>query len=460
MTSFSYNDAIDTLYDFINYELKRQDRYSPDVMTLDRPRELLEKLGNPQQRYPTIHLTGTKGKGSVGAMSASILQAAGYRVGLYSSPHLQDFRERFQINQELISQDDLAQIVYDIKPALDAVEGITWFEVVTALAFEYFARQQVDIAVIEVGLGGRLDATNVLTPLVSIITSLSFDHIHLLGNSLASIAAEKGGIIKPGIPVISAPQQLEAQTVLKRIASEHNAPLTLVGTDWEYRSLSATRNGQSIVATHKNGTETTYTTALTGEHQAINTAVTIAAIEQVVASGIEVSDTAIQEGLRTVNWPGRLEVVQENPLVVLDAAHNRASAKWLRESLSTLFNARPITLVFGAKGDKDIHGMMEELLPIVDQIIITQAVDSRAESPEEIVNIIQDIGYQGEIQVIPVVSNAIAAATTSVGDTGMVCLTGSLYVVGEARTAYGLPAGKVVSLANKSGMTTSTIDLE
>lgn len=460
MTSFSYNDAIDTLYDFINYELKRQDRYSPDVMTLDRPRELLEKLGNPQQRYPTIHLTGTKGKGSVGAMCASILQASGYRVGLYSSPHLQDFRERFQINQELISQDDLAQIVYDIKPALDAVEGITWFEVVTALAFEYFARQEVDIAVIEVGLGGRLDATNVLTPLVSIITSLSFDHIHLLGNSLASIAAEKGGIIKPGIPVISAPQQLEAQAVLKRIALERGAPLTLVGTDWEYRSLSATRNGQSIVATNKNGTETTYTTALTGEHQAINTAVTIAAIEQVVASGIEVSDSAIQEGLHTVNWPGRLEVVQENPLVVLDAAHNRASAKWLCESLSTLFDARPITLVFGAKGDKDIHGMMEELLPIVDQIIITQAVDSRAESPEEIVHIVQDIGYQGEIQVIPVVSSAIAAATTSVGDTGMVCLTGSLYVVGEARTAYELPAGKVVGLANKSGMTTSTIDLE
>lgn len=460
MPSFSYNDAIDTLYDFINYELKRQDRYSPDVMTLDRPRELLEKLGNPQERYPTIHLTGTKGKGSVGAMCASILQTSGYRVGLYSSPHLQDFRERFQVNGGMISQDDVAQIVYDIKPALAAVEGITWFEVVTALAFEYFARQKVDIAVIEVGLGGRLDATNVLKPLVSVITSLSFDHTHLLGNSLASIAAEKGGIIKSDIPVVSAPQQPEAQAVLEHIAAERGAPLTLVGKDWQYSTLPASRNGQSIVA-QSNGSESTYTTALLGEHQAINTAVTIATIEQVQSAGIEIPQTAIHAGLANVNWPGRLEIVQENPLLILDAAHNRASARWLRESLSTVFNARPLTLVFGAKGDKDIIGMMEELIPIVDQLIITQAVDSRAESPQEIVHITQDAGYQGDIQVIPVVSEAVEAAIASVGTDGLVCVTGSLYVVGEARTTYGLPVGKIVKQSDESDrVSTSTIDLD
>lgn len=464
MTSFTYNDAIDTLYDFINYELKRQDRYSPDVMTLDRPRELLAILSNPQAQYPTIHLTGTKGKGSIGAMCASILQASGYRVGLYSSPHLQDFRERFQINGKLISQDDLTQIVYDIKPSLEAVDGITWFEVVTALAFEYFARQKVDIAVIEVGLGGRLDATNVLTPLVSVITSLSFDHIHLLGNSLASIAAEKGGIIKSNVPVISAPQPPEAQAVLEQIAAERGAPFTLVGRDWQYSALPSSRNGQGIVTqsnSSENTSEITYTTALIGEHQAINTAVTIATIESVQSSGINIPETAIHTGLANVNWPGRLEVVQENPLLIFDAAHNRASARWLRESLSTLFNAQPLTLVFGAKGDKDIRGMMEELLPIVDQLVITQAVDSRAESPEEIVHIARDAGYQGDIQVIPVVSEAVAVAMTSVGVSGMVCVTGSLYVVGEARTAYGLPVGKTAQHTDESDIvSTSTVDLD
>jgi dihydrofolate synthase/folylpolyglutamate synthase len=192
----SYSDAIDYLYGFINWEVERHMRYSPEVMTLDRPRQVLAAFGNPQNAYPTIHITGTKGKGSVGAMCASALQAAGLNAGLYSSPHLQDFRERFRINNRLIDQDDFTALVNQMRPVIDEIPDITWFEVTTALAFLYFAQQPVDIAVIEVGLGGRLDATNVIKPVVSVITSLSYDHTHLLGDSLASIAREKGGIIK------------------------------------------------------------------------------------------------------------------------------------------------------------------------------------------------------------------------------------------------------------------------
>ncbi|MCB9437532.1 MAG: bifunctional folylpolyglutamate synthase/dihydrofolate synthase [Anaerolineales bacterium] len=435
--SFSYSDALDTLYSFINYELKRQDRYSPDVMTLERPLRLLELMGNPHQRYPTVHLTGTKGKGSVGAMTAAILQASGYKVGLYSSPHLQDFRERFQINQQMVSQEDVAQIVYDLKPLFEAVEELTWFEVTTALAFEYFARQGVDIAVIEVGLGGRLDATNVVRPVVSIITSLSYDHTHLLGNSLASIAAEKGGIIKHGVPLVSAPQDLEALEVLERICQERQAPMTLVGREWPYTSYPVELTGQRVVA---NGIE--YRTPLIGQHQAINTAVVTAAIEHVRQAGIAVPETAAHEGLASVSWPGRLEIVQQNPALVFDAAHNRASARCLREALQSLFGERPLTLVFGAKGDKDIVGMMDELLPYVDHLVITQAIDSRAEGTDTLVAIAHQTGYTGPITVQPVVGEAVQFALANTK--GMVCVTGSLYVVGEARTVLGLQPGKAI----------------
>lgn len=456
MTPISYNDALDLLYGYINYELQRQDRYSPDVMTLERPEKLMALLGNPEKRYPTLHLTGTKGKGSVGAMSASVLQAAGYRVGLYSSPHLQDFRERFQINQELISHEDFAEVVYDLKPVMEQVEGLTWFEAITAVAFEYFARQKVDIAVIEVGLGGRLDATNVLRPLASMITSLSFDHTYLLGNTLAAIAGEKAGIIKEGVPVISAPQPAEAQAVLERIAAERHAPFTLIGRDIPYTVYPESINGQAVTVV-MDGVEKVYRTALMGQHQAINTTVVLAAIQKVREAGIAVPEAAIHAGLQNVNWPGRLEVVQNNPLLVLDSAHNRASAQCLRNALSHLFGVKsPVILVFGAKGDKDIQGMMEELLSITDEIIITQAVDSRAESPTTIVDIVRATGYGGNIHVMPVVGEAIQQALQLAGNEGMVCVTGSLYVVGEARTMLGLAAGK--ALMPSSILKTSTPD--
>ncbi|MBI5931430.1 MAG: bifunctional folylpolyglutamate synthase/dihydrofolate synthase [Chloroflexi bacterium] len=441
MTRFTYNDALNTLYGFINYELKRQDQLPPEALNLDRPRQLAAIMGNPENRYPIIHVAGTKGKGSVCAMCVAMLQAAGYKVGLYTSPHMQDFRERFQINGQLISQEQLAQIVFDLKPIFAQVEGLSWFEATTALAFEYFAREKVDIAVIEVGLGGTLDSTNIVKPIVSIITSLSFDHMAVLGNTIGAIAGEKAGIIKSGIPVVSAPQPADGQAVIERVAAEKHAPLTLIGRDWLLEIAAPSLDGQRFSV--QVGDETkSYTTNLLGQHQAINAAVALAAMPHVEKAGLPVPASAQAEGLQNVRWAGRLEIVHHNPLVVTDAAHNRASARYLAESLTQLFTAKPLVLVFGAKGDKDISGMMEELLPMVDSLVITQAVDARAENPDQIVAKARQVRPDLDIAIVSTVGDALRQGMRLAEPQGLVCATGSLYIVGEVRTELGIGPGE------------------
>ncbi|MBN1563129.1 MAG: bifunctional folylpolyglutamate synthase/dihydrofolate synthase [Anaerolineae bacterium] len=439
----SYSEALDYLYSFINWEVERHVRYAPEVMTMDRPRQVLAALGNPHENYPVIHVTGTKGKGSVGAMCASALRAAGLRTGLYSSPHLQDFRERFRINNLLISQDDFTALVNEMRPVIDTVPDITWFEITTALAFLYFAQQNVDAAVIEVGLGGRLDATNVVTPVVSVITSLSYDHTHLLGDSLASIAREKGGIIKPGVPVVSAPQPAEALDVLTEIAAERNAPLTLVGRDCLFTLQSSTLARTEFLAGPAGQLAESYCTKLTGEHQAINATVALAALDHARQAGVAITPEAIRAGFAEVDWPGRLEVVPYQPTLVLDAAHNGASARRLRAALDELFPQRPLVLIFGASADKDVSGMFKELLPIVDHLIVTQAIHPRAFAPDELAALARQQAYPGSIDQIPVVDQALDRATELAGDKGMICTTGSLFIVGEMRTLCGLPVGHV-----------------
>jgi dihydrofolate synthase/folylpolyglutamate synthase len=440
----TFDEAIDYLYSYVNWEVERHVRYSPEVMTLDRPRRVLAALGDPHREYPVIHITGTKGKGSVGAMCAAALQAAGLRIGLYSSPHLQDFRERFRINNRLIGEDDFVALVNDLRPAIETIPDITWFEVTTALAFLFFARQKVDAAVIEVGLGGRLDATNVVTPVVSVITSLSYDHTYLLGDSLASIAREKGGIIKPGVPVVSAPQPAEALDMLAEQAEEARAPLTLVGRDWLYAVGDSARDGQTFVAGPAGGPQETYRTALTGEHQALNATVALAALEWVRRAGLNVPDDAIRDGFRRVDWPGRLEVVQRSPLLVLDAAHNGASARFLAASLTDLFPQRPIAFIFGASADKDVEGMFDALLPLADYLVAVQAVHPRALPVEEIAARARAKGYERPIVKAPAAEAALALASELVGPGGLICTTGSLFIVGEMRTVCGLPVGHVL----------------
>jgi len=440
----SYAEAVDYLYSFVNWEVARQMRYTPDVMTLDRPRRVLAALGNPQQRYPTVHITGTKGKGSVGAMTAAAAQASGLRVGLYSSPHLQDFRERFRINMELIGEGDLVRLVNRLKPALDdGPADITWFEVATALAFLYFAEQQVDLAVIEVGLGGRLDATNVITPVVSVITSLSYDHTYLLGDSIASIAREKAGIIKPGVPVVSAPQPTEGLAVIEEVAAEQGAPLTLIGRDWQYAHLSSALDGTRLIAGRAGEPLLPYRTALVCEHQALNATVALAALDHVRQAGVGVTEVGIHTGLAAVDWPGRLEVVPGRPALVLDAAHNGESARRLRVALDELFPQRPRVLLFGASADKDIAGMFASLLPGTDVLIAAQAVHARALRPDEIAAAARAQAFAGTVEEIADTRAALARAQELAGPGGVVCVTGSLFVVGEVRTLCDLPVGHV-----------------
>jgi dihydrofolate synthase/folylpolyglutamate synthase len=242
----AYNLALDYLYSFVDYSLKHSSELAKADFNLDRMRELMFELGNPQEQYPIIHVAGTKGKGSVSALCASALEAAGFRVGLYTSPHLLDYCERVQTNGRPISHAGLVELVEQMRPAVARIPKLTTFEITTALGFLYFAQQKADAAVVEVGLGGRLDATNVVTPKVSVIASLSYDHMAVLGNTLTLIAGEKAGIIKPGIPVVSAPQKDEALEVLVRIANERKASFTLIGRDVTFKPLDHSLNGQTM----------------------------------------------------------------------------------------------------------------------------------------------------------------------------------------------------------------------
>lgn len=445
----SYSDALDYLQSFINWEVARHMRYTPDVMTLARPRAILAALGDPHRRYPVVHIAGTKGKGSVGAMTAAALTASGLRTGLYSSPHLQDYRERFRVDGDLITREDFIAAVNRLRPVADQIPGITWFEVTTALALMYFAERAVDVAVIEVGLGGRLDATNVVMPVTSVITSLSYDHTHLLGDSLTSIAREKGGIIKQGVPVVSAPQSPEALAVLAEIAQQNEAPLSLVGRDWLYDPCSGDLEGEYFRAGPAGAPLEPYRTNLIGEHQALNATVALAVLDRLRAAGMAINGDDIRVGLARVDWPGRLEVIHRDPLVVLDAAHNASSARRLRAALSDRFPQRRLGLIFGASSDKDIAGMFDELLPVVDVLFATQAAHPRALAPGAIASLARERGYDGPLYEALDIRTALRQAADQVGADGMICATGSLFIVGEARSAFNLPVGHVALLPSK-----------
>jgi dihydrofolate synthase/folylpolyglutamate synthase len=445
--SLAYEEALDYLYSLINYEVQQPNRYTPSVVSLDRPRALMAALGDPQETYPVVHVTGTKGKGSVSAMCTSVLQAAGLRVGLYSSPHLQDFRERFRINGELAAPATLAALIERVRPVIEKTPGLTWFEVTTALAFLYFAEAKVDMAVIEVGLGGRLDATNIVhAPVVSAITSLSYDHMHLLGNTLSAIAFEKAGIIKPGCPVISAPQPPEPLAVIERIAAEAGSPLTLVGRDIEFDPESADEYGQWFTLNQRGEEPQRYWTPLLGAHQVVNAAVALAVLQRVRAAGVPISGEAIKTGLRLVNWPGRMEVVRRSPWLVLDAAHNGASAERLSEALTSIFPFHKMILVFGAFTDKDVTGMFKALLPITSHLILIRVISPRAFSTDQLAALAGSSGYTGPLELIPSAQEALTRAEALAGPGDLICITGSVAGVGEMRTILGLKTARAAYL--------------
>jgi len=449
-TELAYNQALDYLYSFVDYSLKKSSELAKADFNLDRMRALMVLLGNPEQKYPSLHVAGTKGKGSTSALMASALTAAGYKTGLYTSPHLQDYVERIQVDGRPISHAQLVKLVEQVKPHVAAVPKLTTFEITTALGFLHFAQQNVEAAVIEVGLGGRLDATNVVTPRVSVITSLSYDHMAVLGNTLTLIAGEKAGIIKPGIPVVSSPQKDEALVVLERVARERHALLMLVGREVLFAAGERSLDGQTLSVSSKQKAEDRKREAegrnqeaennqesvilrvpLLGQHQVVNAATAYAALK---SSGLGISDEAIQKGFAAVSWPCRFEIVCREPLVVIDSAHNADSARRLRQALDDYFPGRPVIWIFAILEDKDAAEMLTELAPRLTRVIATQADHPRALEVEKIVVLVQQAGIPVEAVKSP--SAALVRALELASDHAIVLSAGSVAFAGEVKTAW------------------------
>ena len=441
----AYNQALDYLYSYVDYSLKHISELAKAEFNLDRMFALMEELGNPQEKYPIIHVAGTKGKGSVSALCASALQAAGYKTGLYTSPHLWDYVERIQINGEPISHEKLVALVEEVKPAVAKIPKLTTFEITTAIGLLAFAKNHVDAAVIEVGLGGRLDATNVVTPNVSVITSLSYDHMAVLGNTLAEIAGEKAGIIKEGIPVVSAPQPDEALRVLERVAGEKNCLFFLVGKDVTFERLTSSLDGQSLhvsslvlrhvedphfpLATQPEVLDLTI--PLLGAHQIENAAIAYTVLK---ISDIPISDQTIQKGFAGVKWPARFEILRRESPVVIDSAHNRDSARRLHETLDEYFPEIPVILIFCALQDKDIPGMLDELKPRLECVVATRADHPRAPSAEWTAEQVEKAGIP--VEAVATVAGALERALQLAGDRKLVLSAGSVAFAGEVSAAW------------------------
>ncbi len=429
-----YNSALDYLYSFVDYSLKHSSELAKADFNLDRMRALMAELGNPQEKYRIAHVAGTKGKGSVCALAASGLRAAGYRTGLYTSPHLIDYCERIQVDGTPIPHGRLVELLDEMKPAIQRIPKLTTFEITTALGLLYFARERVEAAVVEVGLGGRLDATNVVTPAVTAITSLSYDHMAVLGDTLAKIAGEKAGIIKVGIPVISAPQQEESLAVLERIARERGASFTLVGRDVEFGPVSHSLDGQSLSVTWRHQT-LNLTIPLLGIHQVQNAAVAVTVLWVMRGQGLALSDPKIQDGFAHVEWPARFEVARREPPVIFDSAHNQDSFAHLRQALDDYFPRRSIYLIFGASEDKNIPGMFEEIRARVRRVLITKAEHPRALAPEQIAEYADKAGLPYEV-IVPVKRAAVRALELSAKDGSIVVSAGSMFVTAEVMAAW------------------------
>ncbi|MFH1031062.1 MAG: folylpolyglutamate synthase/dihydrofolate synthase family protein [Chloroflexota bacterium] len=426
-----YNQALDYIYGFVDYEKQPRDAAYYDLRRVD---EVLERLGNPHLAAKTVHIAGTKGKGSVAAMVASVLTHSGYVTGFYISPHLINFNERIQIDCKPISNEELVTLLDKVKPEVEAVNKrnaygqLTTFEIMTALGFAYFKQRGVDFQVIEVGLGGRLDATNVVKSEVSVITSIGFDHTEVLGNTLTEIATEKAGIIKPNGIVVSSPQVDEAARVIEQICLKQKAKLVTVGRDVTWKRLEFNSERQSLQV---KGRLDNYKLSipLIGRHQLENAATAVAALEVLAEKGFKITRDSIEKGMERLSWPGRLQVLSRRPLLVVDGAHNPYSAQKLRQALGEYLDFEKAILIIGTSIDKDIAGIVSELAPIFNKVIVTHAVHPRATPNERIVAEFNKFGV--ETQAAEDVPAALRMALAQAGERDLICATGSLFVVGE-----------------------------
>lgn len=436
-----YQAALDYIYGFIDYSLKRNLRNAESKFKLDRMVRFMKLLGNPHENYPIIHVAGTKGKGSTCAFCASALQAEGYKVGLYTSPHLEEFTERIQVDRQEIDQNDVVRIVELMKPIIAQVPKITTFELTTAMGLYYFAEKKVDVAVIEVGLGGRLDATNIVDPLVSVITSISYDHTSVLGKTLAKIAFEKGGIIKPGKPVVISPQKPSARNQLINLANERISPVIEVGKDFYFKEGPHSLKGQTLTVSqiHENvdvskGKEIIIEIPLLGYHQVINAATAYAALEIADQKGLKISDDAILKGFSNTFWPGRFEILRLDPPVVIDSAHNTDSALRLCQALDDYFPEIPVILVIGVSADKDIQGILKALVPRVNKVITSQSIHPRAMDANDLKKEVKF--HTSNVEAIVPIEVAMKRALQDAGEKSLVLITGSVFVAAAGRAIW------------------------
>jgi len=389
---------------------------------------LLLRLGNPQNSYKTILIAGTNGKGSTAAMAASILHAAGYKVGLYTSPHLIDVRERIAVSGRKISKSEFSKAVANVKSKLK--QPVTYFEFLTAVAFLHFQRQQVDIAVLEVGLGGRLDATNVCKPIVSVITNISLDHTAYLGSSLTAIAGEKAGIIKHDGICITAAKQKQVLEVLNSVCHKHRAKLYCLGRDIKIKKQKdGLLSYQGLKRNLKN-----LPLPLQGRHQYSNAALALATVELCCKSGFQVDDEAISRGFASTQWDARLEILQNNPLFVLDGAHNPAGMRVLCQALKRDYSYRRLIFIFGALADKNYREMLRIIVSLSPKLIITQLKAPRAVSVDDLERALNKRGYP--VIVTENVAKAIERARAIAGRQDVICAAGSLYLAGEVKQIF------------------------
>jgi dihydrofolate synthase/folylpolyglutamate synthase len=397
---------------------------------LDVIRSILQDLNNPHQNYNSIHIAGTNGKGSIASALSSVLRSCGYRVGLYTSPHLVHFNERICINNQPIPNERILAAYNAVKHAHHGDREPTFFEYTTAMAFHEFKEQGVDWAVIETGMGGRLDATNILTPAISIITNLSIEHREYLGHTLVQIAQEKGGIIKREIPLVTGVKQKSALQVLEQIAHSHNAPVYRLGRHFRVRRCPD--NTFNFYGRHHRWLK--MQTSLSGNYQIDNAGMVLAACEILSEENkLDLPLEGIRAGLKNNRWPGRLEVVSHKPYIILDGAHNLIAARNLAKFLADRFANKSITLVVGILDDKPYKAILETLLAHCDHLILTRPTIDRALAPETLYETAQK--HTARIDIIGTVEEALRFATETVSSEGIVCVAGSLYVVGEAKEA-------------------------
>jgi len=398
---------------------------------LERIGILAEKLGNPQKNYKVIHIAGTNGKGSVCKYSASILATSGYSVGVYTSPHLQRFSERITVDNEEIADDDIVSLIKKIKPIVEKMsDKPTYFEITTTMAFQYFSDKKIDFAVIEVGLGGKYDATNIVDPMVSVITNISLEHTDILGKTIKDIALQKAGIIKDDVAVVTSAKD-DALKVIKEVSKEKNSQVYIID-EKSWKRLYSDTKGQEFTI---KGDLTDYSvkTSMLGKYQGENIALSIVSVENLQTKGVYIPETSIIDGIAKATNPGRLEVIRHKPLILLDGAHNPGGMQTLRAALDDDFDYEKLILVLGILADKDIGSMLSTIVPAADTIVVTKSHNSRACEPSKLKEMIEKLDCGKKVVVEDWIPDAIKYAESIAKKNDLICIAGSLFTVGEAR---------------------------